>query len=127
MTVPARFRDTLTALCAGQVTITKHPTGCLQLLPRPTWLEFRTKLLGLPMEADGWRRIYIGSAMDVEIDSGSRVLLSPELRAWAGLDKEVTLMGLGSRLEIWDRQRQAANELKTLAGGMPASLAGVVL
>jgi MraZ protein len=122
VTVPARFRDALAALCTGQMTVTKHPKRCLLLFPRPAWVEFRSKLLVLPMEAEGWRRLFLGSAMDVEIDSGSRVLISPELRVWAGLDKDLMLVGMGSRMEIWDRQRHAALEQETLELPMPDAL-----
>lgn len=127
VTVPARFRDALAALCAGQMTLTKHPTRCLMLFPRPAWVEFRSKLMQLPMDAEGWRRIYLGSAMDVDIDGGSRVLLSPELRQWAGLDKDLMLVGMGNRMEIWDRKRYDAQEDLTLSQPMPDGLRNLVL
>lgn len=126
VTVPARFRDALAALCAGQMTLTKHPTRCLMLFPRPAWVEFRGKLMQLPMDSEGWRRIYLGSAMDVDIDAGSRVLLSPELRQWAGLDKELMLVGMGNRMEIWDRKRYDAQEDVTLSQPMPDGLRSMV-
>ena len=114
-------------LCAGQMTLTKSPSRCLLLFPRPAWIEFRSKLLELPMEADNYRRLYLGSAMDVEIDSGSRVLLSPELRAWGKLDKDLMLVGMGGRMEIWDRERYLANEEATLAQPMPDALRNLVI
>ena len=127
VTVPARFRDALAALCAGQMTLTKSPSRCLLLFPRPAWVEFRAKLLALPMEADNFRRLYLGSAMDVDIDSGSRVLLSPELRSWAKLDKELMLVGMGGRMEIWDRERYLANEEATLSQPLPDALRNLVI
>ena len=127
VTVPARFRDALAALCAGQMTLTKSPSRCLLLFPRPAWVEFRSKLLALPMEADNFRRLYLGSAMDVDIDSGSRVLLSPELRGWARLEKDLMLVGMGGRMEIWDRERYLANEETTLAQPMPDALRNLVI
>ncbi|MFZ2988558.1 division/cell wall cluster transcriptional repressor MraZ [Ideonella sp.] len=125
--VPARFREALAGLCEGKLTVTKHPTRCLLLFPRPAWIDFRTKLLGLPMDVEAWRRIYLGSAMDVEVDGGARILLSPELRKWAGLDRELTLVGMGSRMEIWDRSRYLALEEATLASPMPESLRNMVM
>lgn len=127
VTVPARFRDALGALCTGQMTVTKHPSRCLLLFPRPAWAEFRGKLMQLPMDAEGWRRLFLGGAMDVDMDAGSRVLLSPELRAWAGLDRELMLVGMGSRMEIWDRERYAANESLTLSQPMPDGLRNMVM
>jgi MraZ protein len=127
VTVPARFRDGLMSLCGGQMTVTKHHSRCLLLFPRPAWVDFRAKLMTLPMGQEGWRRIYLGSAMDVEIDGGSRVLLSPELRQWAGLSKDLMLLGMATRMEIWDRERYQAAEDQTLAGPLPDGLANLVL
>jgi len=127
LTVPARHRELLTSLAAGQLTITKHPEGCLMVFPRPVWEGFRAKVEAMPLSASGWKRIFLGSAMDVEIDSGSRVLLSPELRGWAQLDKELMLVGMGGRMEIWDRDRYLANEEATLAQPMPDALRHLVI
>lgn len=117
--MPVRHREVLSAIAAGQLTVTKHPSGCLLVFPRPAWESFREKLMTLPIAAEGWRRIFLGSAMDVEIDSGARVLIAPELRAWAGLEREVMLLGMGQRLELWDAARLAAHEAQVIGAGMP--------
>lgn len=117
--MPVRHREVLQAMAEGQLTLAKHPSRCLLVFPRPAWEAFRGKLMTLPMAAEGWRRIFLGSAMDAEIDSGSRVLISPELRAWAGLEREVMLMGMGQRLELWDAARLAAHEAEVIDAGMP--------
>ena len=69
ITVPARYRDVLMATVSGQMVISKNPDGCLALYPLPVWEQFEAELLRLPMEQEGWRRLYVGSATDVEIDS----------------------------------------------------------
>jgi len=120
--VPTRHREVLQLICQGRLTITKHPDGCLMLFPRPTWEVFRDKVAGLPMSAAGWKRVFLGNAMDVEIDSAARVLISPELRESAGLDKEVVLLGMGSHFEIWDKKAHAAHEAQVLEGPMPEAL-----
>jgi MraZ protein len=122
LAVPARHRDVLQALCDGQLTVTKHPEGCLMVFPRPAWETFRDKVAALPMSAAGWKRIFLGNAMDVEIDGASRFLVSPELRAAAGLSKEVMLLGMGSHFELWDAQRYAAHEAEVMAQAMPDAL-----
>ncbi len=119
MTVPARHRDVLKALANDQLTITKHPKRCLLIFPRPAWESFRAKLLTLPMSAEDWRRVFLGSAMDVDIDAASRVLIAPELREWAGLERDVLLVGMGSRFELWDKVRHDAHEATVLAASMP--------
>lgn len=122
MAVPARHRDALQALCGGQLTITKHPDGCLMVFPRPAWETFRDKVASLPMSASGWKRVFLGNAMDVEVDSAARVLVSPELRAAAGISKDVMLLGMGSHFELWDAERHAAHEAEVMAQPMPAAL-----
>lgn len=120
--VPSRQRELLMATTNGQVTLTKHPVGCLLVFPRPAWEQFRDKLMTLPMSADGWRRIFIGSAMDLEIDGAGRLNIPPELRRAAALDKEGLLLGMGQRLELWDVVRHAAHEAETMAGEMPDAI-----
>lgn len=122
LAVPARHRDALAALCSGQLTLTKHPEGCLMVFPRPAWETFRDKVAALPMSASGWKRIFLGNAMDVEIDATSRVLVSPELRSAAGLSKDVMLLGMGSHFELWDAERYAAHEAEVMAQAMPDAL-----
>jgi len=122
LAVPARHRDALAALCSGQLTLTKHPEGCLMVFPRPAWETFRDKVAALPMSASGWKRIFLGNAMDVEVDGAGRVLVSPELRAAAGLSKDVMLLGMGSHFELWDAERYAAHEAEVMAQAMPDAL-----
>jgi MraZ protein len=122
MAVPVRHRDALQALCAGQLTITKHPDGCLMVFPRPAWETFRDKVASLPMSAAGWKRVFLGNAMDMEIDAAARVLVSPELRSAAGITKDVMLLGMGSHFELWDAERHAAHEAEVMAQPMPAAL-----
>ena len=120
--MPTRHREQLAALCGGQLTLTRDSSGCLLVFPRPAWETFRDKVMTLPMSAAGWKRLFLGNAMDVEIDAAGRVLVSPELREAAGIGKEVTLLGQGSRLELWDRALLKAHEEKILASEMPAAL-----
>ncbi|MBN4664056.1 division/cell wall cluster transcriptional repressor MraZ [Pandoraea nosoerga] len=122
MSIPARHRDVLQGEAEGKVTITKHPDGCLLLFPRPEWEIFRGKIAALPMDAHWWRRIFLGNAADVEMDSAGRVLVAPELRAAAGMDKEVMLLGMGSHFELWDAATYTAKEQAAMAQGMPEAL-----
>lgn len=117
MTVPSRHRELLSAMAQDKLTITKHPNRCLLVFPRPAWEQFRDKIMAMNAGGDVLRRLFVGSAVDVEIDSGSRVLIAPELRAWAGLEREVMLVGTGHRFELWDSARLAAHEEEELAKG----------
>lgn len=122
LTVPARHRDALQALAQGQLTLTKHPEGCLMVFPRPAWEQFRDRVAALPMSAAGWKRVFLGNAQDVEIDSASRVLVAPELRTAAGLSKDVMLLGMGSHFELWDAQAYAAHEAAVMQSELPDAL-----
>jgi MraZ protein len=127
MTMPVCHRDVLKAIAEDKLTVTKSPKRCLLVFPRPAWETFRAKLLQLPISADDWRRIFLGSAKDVDIDGASRLLLPPELREWAGIERDVLLIGMGSRFEVWDRVRHDAHEASVVTAGLPAALQDQVL
>lgn len=120
--VPARHRELLTAMGVSQLTVTKHPEGSLLIFPRPAWETFRDKVAALPMEAAGWKRVFLGNAMDVDIDASNRVLIAPELRASAGLVRDVMLLGMGSHFELWDAKAHAEHESRVMQSEMPESL-----
>jgi len=119
LSVPTRHRDVLSATANGQLTITKHPDGCLMIFARPEWEKFRERIGSLPMSAQWWKRIFLGNAMDVEMDATGRVLVSPELRAAAGVTKEAVLLGMGSYFELWDKATYDAKEAQAMQGDMP--------
>jgi len=119
LSVPTRHRDVLAAVASGQLTITRHPHGCLMVFPRPAWEQFRQRIVELPMAAQWWKRILLGNAMDVEIDGTGRVLVSPELRAAAKLDKETVLLGMGNHFELWDKATYETQEAQAMQGDMP--------
>ena len=119
LAVPTRHRDVLNATAEGQLTITKHPHGCLMIFPRNEWEKFRQRIHALPMDAHWWKRIFLGNAMDVELDATGRVLVSPELRSTAGIVKETVLLGMGSYFELWDAATYAAHEAEQMKGEMP--------
>ena len=119
LSVPTRHRDVLSATAAGQLTITRHPHGCLMLFPRSEWEKFRERVAALPMTAHWWKRIFLGNAMDVDMDSTGRVLISPELREATHITKETILLGMGSHFELWDKSTYEAQEAQAMQGDMP--------
>lgn len=127
ITVPARWREQLMASVNGQLIVAKNPDGCLSLYPLPVWEKFEEELMGLAAENDAWRRIFIGSATEVEIDSGSRVLIPPELRSWARLERDVKFMGVGPHFELWDMALYEQREAQAIAAGRPEPLRNLVI
>jgi MraZ protein len=89
------------------------------VFPRPEWEQFRERIAQLPMSAQWWKRIFLGNAMDVEMDGTGRVLVSPELREAAGITKDTVLLGMGSHFELWDKATYDAKEAAAMQAGMP--------
>jgi len=119
ISIPARHRDALLLQCEGRLTLTRHPLDeCLQLFPRPVWEILSEKIAAWPMSARSEQRILLAHAQPVEIDASGRILISPELRLAAGLKREVMMLGMGSRFEIWDTERYAESEAKAKAAGI---------
>ena len=122
MSVPAKHRDALLLQGDGRVTLTKHPDGCLLVFPRPEWEAFRSRVAQLPMDVHWWRRIFLGNAAEIELDGSGRILISPELRVAANIEREIILLGMGSHLELWDAQTYSTKEQAAIAQGMPEAL-----
>src|SRR4051794_31397813 len=116
---PPRHRAVWPPPAGSRLTITRHPHGCLMIFPRPEWETFRERIAQLPMAAQWWKRIFLGNAMDVELDGTGRVLVSPELRAAAGIEKDVMLLGMGNNFELWDKATYEAKEAEAMRGEMP--------
>lgn len=105
MAIPTRYRDRLRECCASQLVVTVDKDRCLLLYPEPEWAEIERKLDSLPSfnkTARTLQRLYIGHAHEVEMDGQGRILLPPELRKFASLDKRVALVGQGKKFELWD-------------------------
>lgn len=122
MALPTRHREALADAADEPLTLTKHHSGCLYLFPAPTWATLRDKVIALPMAAEDWKRVFLGGAVDVVPDGTARILIPPELRAYAGLAKDVMLVGMGGHFEVWDASRFAAKEAATLKQELPEEL-----
>lgn len=119
--MPARYRPALESEAGGKgaLTITKHPHGCLMVFPRPEWELFRARIAALPAEAQWWKRILLGNAMDVDMDASGRVLVAPELREAVGISKDTMLLGMGNHLELWDKPTYQAKEAEAMKAAPP--------
>ena len=130
LNMPARFRDALKAEANNQVTITRSLSGCLMVFPQPEWEKAREKIMALPQEAEEFQRLLLGFAMEVELDGTGRILISPELRKAANIDREVTLLGMGRYMQLWDTvalESRAASALASAQqGNVPPSVKSLV-
>lgn len=101
--IPAKFRDIL----GEQFVITKGLDGCLFVYDEQEWKAFEEKLKTLPItnkEARAFVRFFLAGAADVESDKQGRILIPGVLRDHAKLIKDVVLVGIGSRVEIWSKE-----------------------
>lgn len=108
MIIPSKFREDLD----GSFVITKGIDGCLFAYAMEDWHEFENKLKGLPLtnkNARNFSRYMLGSAANVDIDKQGRILLPQPLRSFAEIDKDLTLVGVGNRFEIWSKEKWEAN------------------
>lgn len=119
ISIPTKYRDALIVQAKGQLTLTRHPDGCLLMYPRLEWEKKREQIVAFPMSARGLQRLLLGNAQDVDIDASGRVLVAPELRSASGMTREVMLLGMGAHFELWDAASLASREAQDLAQGMP--------
>ena len=89
------------------------------IFPHNEWEKFRDRIASLPMQAQWWKRIFLGNAMDVEMDATGRILVSPELRQTTAISKDTVLLGMGNYFELWDAAKYAAQEAEQMKGEMP--------
>jgi MraZ protein len=122
LAVPTRTRDPLTAGGTVKLVLTAHPHGCLLLYPVPSWEPIRAQVMAFPsldLLASNWKRLLVGFAEEIELDSAGRLLLSPELRDFARITRQVMFVGQGNHFEIWDREAWNAQLETVKAGGSP--------
>ena len=110
LSVPAKFREVLQQKFDGDKNLVVVPNErCLEVHPVARWDQVEEQVRTGSMFDEGVRelsRLYMSRAREVEIDSAGRVLLPPDSRQQAGLDRDVTLVGGGLALfEVWDRRR----------------------
>ena len=102
--VPAKFREIL----GDNFIVTKGLDGCLFVYPNDEWTRFEEKLKSLPLTNKNARqvtRFFLAGAAACEVDKQGRILLPQVLREFASLEKDVVLVGVASRIEIWSRER----------------------
>lgn len=102
--VPSKFRDTL----GDEFVVTKGLDGCLFVYDNHEWAAFEEKLKSLPItnkDARAFVRFFLAGAAGVEVDKQGRILLPSSLREFAQLTKDVVLIGVGSRIEIWSKEK----------------------
>jgi MraZ protein len=122
MAMPARYRDQLLERAGGNLVITIDTDDrCLWIYPQQEWEEIEARIAALPALNPATiklRRLLIGYATDTEMDGAGRILLTPLLREYAGLERKLMLVGQGKKFELWDEERWNAQRDQMLAEGV---------
>jgi MraZ protein len=133
LAVPARHRETLTAAGDARLVITADPSRCLLIYPHAAWQPIQDRLMrlsGFNARIRALQRLIVGHADDAELDASGRILVTPALRAFARLDRDVVLVGQGHRFELWGQpewQSQTAQAIAMPAAALPPELDGFSL
>ena len=109
--VPAKFRTEL----GERFIVTKGFDGCLYGYSLEEWKSIEEKVKTLPLvtgkDARNFTRFFFSSAIECELDSQGRILISQGLREFAELEKDIVTIGVSSRIEIWSKSKwEAYNE-----------------
>lgn len=105
--IPAKFREEL----GLKFVATKGLDNCIFVYPLDEWQVIEEKLRSLPFtraDVRSFARFFFSGASELEIDKQGRVLLPQNLREYAHIDKELVIIGVGARLEIWSSDNWAS-------------------
>ncbi len=121
LSIPSKFRSAL----GGEFVISRGIESCLYVYANEDWEKFEQNLTSLPLinkEARQFARFFLAGAAQVELDPQGRILIPSGLRDYAGLKKDVILVGVGTRIEIWDSENWVAEcskvDMDTITGAM---------
>jgi MraZ protein len=105
--IPSKFRKLLSPEAEETFVICRAPDGCLWAYPKDEWEKFEDSLITMPMsrEMNKFQREMQNTLSDSVLDKQGRVALTPLQIRIAGIDKDVSIVGRGRHLEIWDTKR----------------------
>lgn len=103
--IPVKFRTEL----GERFILTKGFDGCLYGYSLDEWKNIEEKIKTLPLitgkDARNFTRFFFSSAIECEFDSQGRILITQGLRNFASLEKELVIIGVSSRIEIWSKAK----------------------
>ncbi|MFH1156988.1 MAG: division/cell wall cluster transcriptional repressor MraZ [Pseudomonadota bacterium] len=103
--IPARFRDVIRG-GGGEGVVVSNMDSSLYGYTFNQWREIEKKILAAKSEhMRQFKRFFLGNACECVCDKQERILIPPSLREYAGLDKDIVLVGVLDHFEIWSRER----------------------
>lgn len=106
--MPAKLREDM----GEKFILTKGLDGCLFGFSQNEWANFEEKLKTLPLtnkNARDFVRFFLSGATECEMDKQGRFLVASNLREYAGMDKEIVVIGVGNRIEMWNKEKWAVH------------------
>ena len=106
--LPAGFKKQLPGEGANQFVINRGFEKCLSLYPMVSWepiYERISKLNDFDHKVREFRRYFLNGATQLELDTAGRLLVPPNLKEYAGLEKDIVLVAAVNKIEIWDKSK----------------------
>jgi MraZ protein len=132
--IPAKYREELLVKFGNRITLTLESPKYLLIYPESNWIIVRDKIQNLETSSHplvkSYQRLVLGYAETIDIDKSGRVLLPSALKNLVKLDKDVVLVGLGNRFELWgldNWEAETANALDAKADDLANLLNGFSL
>lgn len=106
LAIPSRYRDRIMEDCAGRLVVTLDQERRMVIYPYNEWKVVEAKLVALPISkmAVKLKRLMLGHASDCDMDKNGRINLPSYLREKNKLDKQIVLVGIGNKFEVWDEE-----------------------
>ncbi len=120
ISIPVRFREILLQKYDDSRVFVTNFDNCLLLFPYSEWIKLEEKASKLPTfhkEGRALIRFFFSGAAECSLDNQGRILIPQSLRKYAGLEKEVVLLGALKKIEIWDKKRWD-EEMKNLSNNI---------
>jgi MraZ protein len=133
LAIPTKHRELMNGQSQGKLVLTGHPDGCLLLYQSPTFDEVRSRLMAVSdtnSRVASWKRVIVGMAENIEADAQCRMLITPELRKYAGMEKQLMMVGQGNRFEVWSESawNQQLEQIRAQSGQtMPQAMESFTL
>lgn len=131
LSLPSSLRSQLTSKSNSLVVTNSLFKGrkCLDVYPEEEWKKLEKRISALPSlktEVQAYQRFYLSAGQNIDIDGHHRVLIPQTLRKYAGLEEELVLVGMGSKIEIWsasqwlDLQEELASQFDDIQAAVAA-------
>ena len=115
VSIPVRFRETLAERYEETLIVTTDLDQCLAAYPVEEWRLIVEKAKDLPQmrkEVKDWMRVFYSRAVECPLDRQGRILVPPTLRDQAKLNRQIVMLGMFNKIEVWDLKRWKEKEVQ---------------